>query len=234
MRLGFAIASHMDADILLLDEVFAVGDEAFQRKCMDRVLAFKRGGRDDRVRLAFGVGRRADVRARGAPSRRAGRPRRGDARRPSHLPGLPRGPGGGRRARPRPVRVGNRGDSCHAHDARGTGRRRAARAGCGRAGQPAHLGRLRGGPAPASDRRRASRLQRRPPRLTRPVDRGARLGRLARRARVPFRARPAAGRGRSLPLRGRDLRPRGRAHVPPGRAGRGVPRRAGSRGPVAG
>jgi ABC-type polysaccharide/polyol phosphate transport system ATPase subunit len=44
MRLGFAIASHMDADILLLDEVFAVGDEAFQRKCMDRVLSFKRGG----------------------------------------------------------------------------------------------------------------------------------------------------------------------------------------------
>jgi len=44
MRLGFAIASHMDADVLLLDEVFAVGDEAFQRKCMDRVLAFKRAG----------------------------------------------------------------------------------------------------------------------------------------------------------------------------------------------
>jgi ABC-2 type transport system ATP-binding protein len=44
MRLGFAIASHVDANILLLDEVFAVGDEAFQRKCMDRVLAFKRSG----------------------------------------------------------------------------------------------------------------------------------------------------------------------------------------------
>jgi ABC-type polysaccharide/polyol phosphate transport system ATPase subunit len=41
MRLGFAIAAHMDADILLLDEVFAVGDEAFQRKCMDKVLEFK-------------------------------------------------------------------------------------------------------------------------------------------------------------------------------------------------
>jgi ABC-type polysaccharide/polyol phosphate transport system ATPase subunit len=44
MRLGFAIAVHIDADVLLLDEVFAVGDEAFQRKCMDRVLAFKRAG----------------------------------------------------------------------------------------------------------------------------------------------------------------------------------------------
>src|SRR5687767_3175331 len=38
MRLGFAIASHLNADILLLDEVFAVGDEAFQRKCVDKVL----------------------------------------------------------------------------------------------------------------------------------------------------------------------------------------------------
>ncbi|HYI73731.1 MAG TPA: ABC transporter ATP-binding protein [Gaiellaceae bacterium] len=45
MRLGFAIAAFLDADILLLDEVFAVGDEAFQRKCFGRIFAFKeRGG----------------------------------------------------------------------------------------------------------------------------------------------------------------------------------------------
>jgi len=45
MRLGFAIAVHVDADILLLDEVFAVGDEAFQRKCVGKVLEFReRGG----------------------------------------------------------------------------------------------------------------------------------------------------------------------------------------------
>jgi ABC-type polysaccharide/polyol phosphate transport system ATPase subunit len=45
MRLGFAIAVHVDADILLLDEVFAVGDEAFQRKCIGKILEFKeRGG----------------------------------------------------------------------------------------------------------------------------------------------------------------------------------------------
>ena len=45
MRLGFAIAVHVEADILLLDEVFAVGDEAFQRKCVGKVLEFKeRGG----------------------------------------------------------------------------------------------------------------------------------------------------------------------------------------------
>jgi ABC-type polysaccharide/polyol phosphate transport system ATPase subunit len=44
MRLGFAIAAFLDADILLLDEVFAVGDEAFQRKCFRRVFEFKQRG----------------------------------------------------------------------------------------------------------------------------------------------------------------------------------------------
>jgi len=44
MRLGFAIASHIEADILLLDEVFAVGDEAFQRKCFGKILEFKQRG----------------------------------------------------------------------------------------------------------------------------------------------------------------------------------------------
>ena len=44
MRLGFAIAAFLDADILLLDEVFAVGDEAFQRKCFGRVAEFKQRG----------------------------------------------------------------------------------------------------------------------------------------------------------------------------------------------
>jgi ABC-type polysaccharide/polyol phosphate transport system ATPase subunit len=44
MRLGFAIASHLDADLLLLDEVFAVGDEAFQRKCFAKIFDFKRNG----------------------------------------------------------------------------------------------------------------------------------------------------------------------------------------------
>jgi ABC-type polysaccharide/polyol phosphate transport system ATPase subunit len=44
MRLGFAIASHLAADVLLLDEVFAVGDEAFQRKCFNKIFDFKRDG----------------------------------------------------------------------------------------------------------------------------------------------------------------------------------------------
>jgi ABC-type polysaccharide/polyol phosphate transport system ATPase subunit len=44
MRLGFAIAAHIDSDVLLLDEVFAVGDEAFQRKCFGKIFEFKQRG----------------------------------------------------------------------------------------------------------------------------------------------------------------------------------------------
>ena len=45
MRLGFAIAAFLEADVLLLDEVFAVGDESFQRKCFGVIASFKdRGG----------------------------------------------------------------------------------------------------------------------------------------------------------------------------------------------
>ncbi len=44
MRLGFAIAAFLDADVLLLDEVFAVGDEAFQRKCFGKIFEFKQRG----------------------------------------------------------------------------------------------------------------------------------------------------------------------------------------------
>lgn len=41
MRLAFATASHVDPDILLIDEVFAVGDEAFQKKCTEKMMKFK-------------------------------------------------------------------------------------------------------------------------------------------------------------------------------------------------
>ena len=41
-RLGFSIAIHILPDVVLLDEVLAVGDVAFQEKCMDRILALKR------------------------------------------------------------------------------------------------------------------------------------------------------------------------------------------------
>jgi lipopolysaccharide transport system ATP-binding protein len=45
MRLGFAIATAVDPDILITDEVLAVGDEAFQRKCMERIYQFRNEGR---------------------------------------------------------------------------------------------------------------------------------------------------------------------------------------------
>ncbi len=44
MRLGFAVAAHVDADVLLLDEIFAVGDEEFQRKCFGKISQFKQAG----------------------------------------------------------------------------------------------------------------------------------------------------------------------------------------------
>jgi ABC-type polysaccharide/polyol phosphate transport system ATPase subunit len=43
-RLGFSVAMHMAPDILLLDEVLAVGDEAFQQKCYGKIWDFKRAG----------------------------------------------------------------------------------------------------------------------------------------------------------------------------------------------
>lgn len=45
VRLAFAVAVHTDPDVLLVDEVLAVGDEAFQRKCMDRIREFQQQGR---------------------------------------------------------------------------------------------------------------------------------------------------------------------------------------------
>lgn len=45
VRLAFAVAVHTDPDILLVDEVLAVGDEAFQRKCMERIAQFREEGR---------------------------------------------------------------------------------------------------------------------------------------------------------------------------------------------
>ncbi|HET8526061.1 MAG TPA: ABC transporter ATP-binding protein [Actinomycetota bacterium] len=45
VRLGFAVAVHVDPDVLLIDEVLAVGDEAFQAKCLERVRTFQREGR---------------------------------------------------------------------------------------------------------------------------------------------------------------------------------------------
>jgi ABC-type polysaccharide/polyol phosphate transport system ATPase subunit len=44
MRLAFAVAAHLDPDLLLLDEIFAVGDADFQRKCIRKMEDFRRRG----------------------------------------------------------------------------------------------------------------------------------------------------------------------------------------------
>jgi lipopolysaccharide transport system ATP-binding protein len=45
MRLAFAVAAHLEAEIMLVDEVLAVGDEAFQRKCKAKIRQTARDGR---------------------------------------------------------------------------------------------------------------------------------------------------------------------------------------------
>jgi lipopolysaccharide transport system ATP-binding protein len=45
MRLGFAVAAHLEPDILIVDEVLAVGDAGFQKKCLDTMEGLRSGGR---------------------------------------------------------------------------------------------------------------------------------------------------------------------------------------------
>jgi homopolymeric O-antigen transport system ATP-binding protein len=45
LRLAFSVAAHLDTDILLVDEILAVGDAAFQKKCLGKMDAVSRGGR---------------------------------------------------------------------------------------------------------------------------------------------------------------------------------------------
>ena len=70
MRLGFAVAIHVDPDILLVDEVLAVGDEAFTHKCLDKFAEFRRRGRGWRWPASCRQVRCADRQA----STTAGRP----------------------------------------------------------------------------------------------------------------------------------------------------------------
>ncbi|MDQ3392686.1 MAG: ABC transporter ATP-binding protein [Bacteroidota bacterium] len=45
VRLAFSVAAHLEPDILIVDEVLAVGDSAFQTKCIDKMTEVSRGGR---------------------------------------------------------------------------------------------------------------------------------------------------------------------------------------------
>ncbi len=45
MRLAFSVAINVDADIILIDEILAVGDQHFQEKCMDKMLELKKSGK---------------------------------------------------------------------------------------------------------------------------------------------------------------------------------------------
>jgi ABC-type polysaccharide/polyol phosphate transport system ATPase subunit len=45
MRLAFSVAINVDPDVLVIDEILAVGDQAFQTKCHDRIGALRRSGK---------------------------------------------------------------------------------------------------------------------------------------------------------------------------------------------
>ena len=82
VRLGFAVAVNVDPDVLLVDEVLAVGDETFQRKCLDRVHQFQDEGRTIVVvSHSADLMRRICTRVGRARPRRPGRARRSRARR---------------------------------------------------------------------------------------------------------------------------------------------------------
>ncbi len=45
VRLAFSIAAHLETDILLIDEILAVGDSEFQQKCIEKILSLKKLGK---------------------------------------------------------------------------------------------------------------------------------------------------------------------------------------------
>ena len=53
MRLAFSVAVHVDPDVLVIDEVIGVGDQAFFAKCLERMRRFQSGGQDHLAGHAF-------------------------------------------------------------------------------------------------------------------------------------------------------------------------------------
>ena len=72
VRLGFAVAVNVEPDVLVIDEVLAVGDENFQRKCLDRIKTFQDGRQDDPVRHPRSGPGPPDLRPGGRPRRGTG------------------------------------------------------------------------------------------------------------------------------------------------------------------
>ena len=213
MRLGFSVAAHIQADVLLLDEVFAVGDEQFQRKCFGKIAEFKSRGGHDRLRLARRAGRRAPLRPRRAAAAGRGRVRRADAARRSPSTGGCSPATRARRSSTPACASGARGEarivSAELLDADGDERSQFA------AGEPLTVARRRRGRAGVAAAARLARAarRRRPRARRRPTcDRGARLGRRGGRARAALPGRPAAACRRPLPP------PRRAARTPPAAA----------------
>ena len=73
VRLAFAVAAHLEPEILLVDEVLAVGDAAFQRKSLGKMSEVARGGPDRRLRLPQPGDHPGALHARGPARARRGR-----------------------------------------------------------------------------------------------------------------------------------------------------------------
>ena len=83
VRLAFAVAAHLEPEILLVDEVLAVGDAEFQRRCLGRMEDLGAVGPHGRLRLAQHAGDRAALRPRDAARAGPGRRRRPERARSS-------------------------------------------------------------------------------------------------------------------------------------------------------
>ena len=64
VRLAFAVAAHLDPEVLIIDEVLAVGDYEFQQRCMGRIEDISKSGQDRALRLPRHGGDHAALRAR--------------------------------------------------------------------------------------------------------------------------------------------------------------------------
>ena len=71
VRLAFAVAAHLEPEILIVDEVLAVGDAAFQKKCLGKMGDVVRHGPDGAVRQPQHGRRRGALHARAAGEGRA-------------------------------------------------------------------------------------------------------------------------------------------------------------------